>query len=569
MTRFQPYLMIAFILGCSFAFAEPPGRAIGTRPAAKPAAGDGRRWAFMVGINNYVSQAKLKYCRQDCAALKQELIDRGRFDSGNVVLLTDDAARDQDRPTFGVIYARLPQMLDAAEPEDMVLVYLSGHGAQFEDAKGKYAAFIPIDGSGRQTSIPLSWVTEQLEACKARSKVLILDCCRNDVTEASRGGATLDAAAVRDTQGKTFVTIYSCDAGQKSAEHDSAPNGVFTHYLLEGLGGLADKDGDGRIDMVEAHQYARRQTVQWGVQHANPQSPLLKGEIGDPVTLAFVSRTTRPEPSRLAPTGPEPPRPASADLPKELTLDLGGGVTLECVLIPAGEFMMGSPESEEGHDSNEGPQHQVRISKDYYMGKYEVTQGHWESVMGSNPSFFSSSGRGKGNVVGTNTSNLPVEYVSWEDCQAFCRKLSQKIGKTVRLPSEAEWEYGCRAGTTTRYSFGDGDSSLGQYVWYFQNSDDKTHAVGSKSPNPWGLYDMHGNLYEWCEDAWHEDYSGAPKDGSSWSSGGNYNRRVLRGGSWYSRIGRWDLRSALRRGVTPVYRDNTLGFRVVVASGTP
>ncbi|QDV91080.1 Serine/threonine-protein kinase pkn1 [Phycisphaerae bacterium RAS2] len=235
--------------------------------------------------------------------------------------------------------------------------------------------------------------------------------------------------------------------------------------------------------------------------------------------------------------------------PKELTLDLGGGVKLDLVLIPAGEFMMGSPDDEEDRDSDEGPQHRVRISKPFYMGKYEVTQAQWQAIMGSNPSRFKGDG------------TLPVDSVSWEDCQAFCKKLSSRSGKEVRLPSEAEWEYACRAGTTTRFCFGDSDSSLGSYAWYDENSDNKTHSVGGKRANAWGLHDMHGNVWEWCEDTHHDNYTGAPTDGRAWTTGGKQTSRVLRGGSWV--IGdRWVLRSAFRSRNTPDFRNFFNGLRV-------
>jgi hypothetical protein len=154
----------------------------------------------------------------------------------------------------------------------------------------------------------------------------------------------------------------------------------------------------------------------------------------------------------------------------------------------------------------------------------------------------------------------PVESVSWNDAQAFCQKLSEKTGKKYRLPSEAEWEYACRAGSQTRYYFGDNAELLGQYAWYRYNSASKTHPVGQKKPNNWGLYDMHGNVWEWCEDGWHENYQNAPKDCSAWNDNHSQtNRRVLRGGSWYYSL-RY-CRSACRRSFGS--RINSYGFRIV------
>ncbi|MBU3967850.1 MAG: formylglycine-generating enzyme family protein [Euryarchaeota archaeon] len=242
---------------------------------------------------------------------------------------------------------------------------------------------------------------------------------------------------------------------------------------------------------------------------------------------------------------------SSADQ-KTITNSIG----MEFVLIPTGEFNMGSPANEAGRTNNEGPVHRVKISKAFYMGKYEVTQKQWRDVMGNNPSNF------KGD-------NLPVEEVSWNDVQDFINKLNEKEGgNKYRLPSEAEWEYSARAGTTTRYFFGDDESRLGEYAWYYQNSGKKTHEVGLKSPNPWGLYDMHGNIGEWVQDrwfkwvvdTWYSDYHGAPTDGSSWESGGD-SARVARSGSWGTID--WGCRSAWRFGYVPDRRQNDVGFRLM------
>jgi formylglycine-generating enzyme required for sulfatase activity len=153
-------------------------------------------------------------------------------------------------------------------------------------------------------------------------------------------------------------------------------------------------------------------------------------------------------------------------------------ISMKLVWIAPGEFKMGSNDGEDF----EKPLHTVKITKGFYMGAFEVTQGQYQQVMGTNPSYF------KG-------ANLPVEQVSWDDAVEFCKKLSQKEGKTYRLPTEAEWEYACRAGTTTKFSFGDDESQLGEYAWYGKNSGMKTHPVGKKKPNAWGLFDMHGNVW--------------------------------------------------------------------------
>jgi formylglycine-generating enzyme required for sulfatase activity len=232
--------------------------------------------------------------------------------------------------------------------------------------------------------------------------------------------------------------------------------------------------------------------------------------------------------------------------PKELAVDLGGGVKLEMVLIPAGEFMMGD---DKGYEL-EKPVHKVTITKPFYLGKYEVTQEQWEAVMGSNPSWF----KGPKN---------PVQTVSWDDCQKFLDKLNAKTGgqggKFV-LPTEAQWEYACRAGSTMQYCFGDDEARLGDYAWYTANSRHKAHPIGEKKPNAWGLYDMHGNVWEWCAD-WYDAgyYAGSPKDDPTGSTTGWY--RVFRGGSWNNdaRL----CRSAFRNLDLPGTWFNYLGLRIV------
>jgi formylglycine-generating enzyme required for sulfatase activity len=238
-----------------------------------------------------------------------------------------------------------------------------------------------------------------------------------------------------------------------------------------------------------------------------------------------------------------------------LSVDLGQGVTLDMVAIPAGEFDMGSSVLEPGRGDDEH-MHRVRIAQAFYIGKFEVTQAQWMLVMGANPSSKTRDMRG------------PVTDVSWEECQKFLARLNDIAGDKLpqghrfRLPTEAEWEYACRAGTTTKYSFGDDVEKLGMYAW-FGDSNGSIHAVGTKRANPWGIHDMHGNVWEWCQD-WFGPYEtvgkGAVEDPSGQSSG---SYRVLRGGGWY--YGAGDCRSARRNGDAPSSRRGNFGLRVVAA----
>ena len=217
-------------------------------------------------------------------------------------------------------------------------------------------------------------------------------------------------------------------------------------------------------------------------------------------------------------------------------------IGMEFVKIPSGTFMMGSPESEKGRNIDE-TQHQVTISKSFYLGKYEVTQGQWKSVMGSNPSKFSGCG-----------DNCPVEYVNWQDVDEFIKKLNAKNEGTYRLPTEAEWEFACRAGTIGVYN----GSNLNDLAWFGENSDNRTHPVGQKKANAWGLYDMHGNVYERVQD-WYGNYpNGSVVDPKGQSTGTNL---VVRGGGWGGDA--VNVRAATRSSGSPGFRLSDVGFRLV------
>jgi formylglycine-generating enzyme required for sulfatase activity len=225
-------------------------------------------------------------------------------------------------------------------------------------------------------------------------------------------------------------------------------------------------------------------------------------------------------------------------------------IGMEFILIPAGSFTMGADKNFEAADDDETPQHRVSISKPFYLGKYEVTQAQWTAVMGSNPSNFK------------DRSN-PVEHVSWDDVQVFIRRLNQQEGHNrYRLPTEAEWEYAARAGSTGAYSFGDDADSLGRYGWYGGNSGGKTHPVGQKEPNAWGLYDMHGNVFEWVQD-WYGTgyYSNSPVNDPGGPSSGSF--RVIRGGGW--NFIAQGCRSGLRFNYSPAYRHFIIGFRLALS----
>ena len=263
----------------------------------------------------------------------------------------------------------------------------------------------------------------------------------------------------------------------------------------------------------------------------------------------FISPPTNP---------PKPPANINVNINPQssFTEDLGNGVKLEMIAIPGGTFLMGSPENEAERQDYESPKHQVTVPS-FFMGKYPLTQAQYQAILGSNPSYF------KGN-------NRPVETVSWDDAVLFCQKLSQRTGKSYRLPSEAEWEYACRAGTKTPFSFGDNITpDLVNYDGNYPYKSapkgkyrEQTTDVETFTPNSFGLYDMHGNVWEWCEDDWHKNYINAPTDGSAWNSQSDSRYKLLRGGSWYDFAG--NCRAAFRLRYSRADRyDFYCGFRVV------
>ena len=295
--------------------------------------------------------------------------------------------------------------------------------------------------------------------------------------------------------------------------------------------------------------------------------PIANKLLGESLVIAFEEPSLIPPPSSLLSS---PPSNLTKSFEFEVVIvnsqgkeqsreqkraeyfadDLGNGVTLDMVAIPGGSFQMGSNEND-----REKPIHPVTLEP-FFMGKYPVTQVQYEAIVGTNPSNF------KG-------AKHPVEQVPWEEAVEFCTQLSQKTGKPYRLPSEAEWEYACRAGTKTPFYFGEtitpdlvnyngnypyGEAPKGIYR-------EQTTDVGSFPANPFGLYDMHGNVWEWCADHWHGNYEAAPSDGSSWTTNKNSENRVLRGGSWVNNPSY--CRAAYRNSSSPAYRNSHVGFRVV------
>jgi len=265
-----------------------------------------------------------------------------------------------------------------------------------------------------------------------------------------------------------------------------------------------------------------------------------------PTTLLVVVLAIGCDQGTLTTSSSEEAPPARDE---EYALDLDKGVTMTFIRIPAGSFMMG----DDSGSAYEKPAHRVRLTKAFYMGTHEVTQQQWKAVMGRNPCYFKN-------------WKDPVYDISWNDCQDFVVKLNENFadaGQQFGLPTEAQWEYACRAGSTTRYSFGDDEASLSEHAWFAGNSAPDTHPVGQRKPNAWGLYDVHGNVYEWCQDWYHDSYyKDSPRDDPTGPVSGF--GRTIRGGCWACRSE--DCRSTWRESAGPDSRGPHIGLRIVMVN---
>ena len=541
------------------------------------------RWAVLIGVDDYAYAKDLEFCGADMRALKAELTKAG-FDERQVILLHDNAKDKRLQPYRANVQQQIELACGNAEKGDLILIAFSGHGIH----QGKSSFLCPTDAkvSDTETMISMDWVYDRLQRSKADLRLMMVDACRNVPPEL--GGTRSLSSAQRKDVTRAFVEaterlpegillLNSCSEGEFAAEDKDLGHGVFMHFVLEGIRGKADKDSDQKVTLDELFRYASKETkLHVGTKFADFQRPKLKGNLTVEALdfeVASLSAANRPMPVKPLPSetaqqklnetryGPNGALPANAL--KTLTNSIG----MELALIPADEFEMGE----------ESAAHRVRISKPFFMGVHEVTQSQYERVIKMNPSWFSKTGGGKDDVSGLETSDCPVESVSWNDAQEFCRKLSALNGEQAnrrqyRLPTEAEWEYACRAGTKTKFHFGDvlngdkanvngnfpeGTATKGPYL-------DRTTSVGRNGANAFGLYDMHGNVWEWCEDVY---------DGAAYSKRNSLTTnplvtsgsesRVLRGGSWLGDS--WSARSADRSWSSPADRNRLFGFRVVCA----
>lgn len=508
----------------------------------------GEKYALLVGVRKYRANSglkELKYAEKDVTDLA-ELLRKGGYRT--VRLLTQaDGSDDRALPRSDNIRRELGLLLDNKQENHTVLVAFAGHGVQFKNEPDK-AYFCPADGmvEDRKSLISLTEVYQQLERCRAGCKLLLCDACRNDpVDTGARSAEQVESITKpqRIAPPGGVAALFSCSAGQRAYERDELGHGVFFHFVMEGLKA-------GKTDVLQLAAYTNEKVYDYvSDKIGEKQTPELKGNVRArlPLMAGLESR-----PSAPTPTNP------SADDKKRIT----NSIDMKLVLIPPGEFDMGSPPSEVDRLENESLHH-VRITKAFYMGIYEVTQAEYQAVTGKNPSEF------KG-------LDLPVERVSWDDAVIFCRMLSDRpaekaAGRLYRLPTEAEWEYACRAETKTTFHCGNslsfkqatfngdqpyGNAPKGPYLG-------KTTRVGTYEPNAFGLYDMHGNVWEFCQDGYDDNYyKKSPQDDPRALETTGF--RVMRGGSWNY----WgkECRSAYRGRYAPGNYVGYCGFRVAMTA---
>ena len=513
------------------------------------------KYALLIGVAKYDhaemnKPSPLEFPEEDAKALGK-LLESGGYKID--VLLGSAATQD-------AIKSKLTALQKQADAEGVVLIGLFGHGVEVNtvDANSdviKDGCFCPFDTAMREaldfkgkpvldakgkvqiepdpdTLIKLGDLMKTLKLAKAGNRIVLADCCRT-TPNAARGRTFGANFSVQDLPDNTSL-LFGCSPNEQAFEHKDWGHGAFTKCLLESIGELS---AAGPVDTAQlASQMKKRvPALVASVSPRDRQTP--KPFITDVVDLQLEMKK-----SLLA----------NPDL---ITNSIG----MRLKLIPAGEFMMGSPDDEPYRQEDESPAHRVRIAKPFYMGITEVTQGEWFTVMKTKP--------WEGDKDVKEGDSYPATYVSWDDAVEYCRKLSALEGKEYRLPTEAEWEYACRGGKSTAYSFGNDASQLSTYAWWGGSLSDGNatteqyaHEVGGKQSNPFGLYDMHGNVWEWCSD-WYGTYSaGTEVDPKGPLTGSN---PVFRGGSWY--ISARFCRSAYRDGGDPSNRNDGLGFRLALS----
>lgn len=537
-----------------------------------------RKWALLVGVDDYANLRPLSYCGADVRGLKQSLIALG-FDQRRIVVLHQDADQERERPTKSNVQRELDLLLGELEQNgktlkkqgyarkgDTIVIAFSGHGMHIDGTSYLCPAGARLGQPS--TFLSLQRIYQQLSNCEADLKLMLVDACRNDPRPAGRRSPEDRDEVVKFAKALTapprgIMVLASCAPGQVSLEDRTLKHGVFMNFIMKGLSGAADfrkkgyqGNGNGRVSLSELFDFASQETQLFVKRKGELQTPQLWGTRTG--VFEFGQYQTKPAAS------------------EGFTNSIG----MKLVLIPAGEFQMGSRVSAaemasrfdtvESHFADEHPLHQVKITRPFYLAACEVTLGQFRKFIEAANYTTTAEHENRGGGFGWDgrwrkseefswkyagwktTDDHPVANVSWDDAVAFCEWLSRKEGQTYRLPTEAEWEYACRAGTDTLFFHGNAPKGLVDFGnvpdadaknqfrnWATVEARDGyvfSAPVGRFKPNAFGLHDMHGNVWEWCSDAYGEDYYSTFVPGIAVDPKGpasnNVNSRVLRGGSW-------------------------------------
>ncbi len=422
-------------------------------PGPLLAAEKGRKFALLIGVSKYdpAQLHDLPHAEKDVSDFADVLVKKCGFRNDHVHLMTSSQGAKKFRysPTAKNIRRMLSNLVQFCEKDDTLILGFAGHGIQFTREKDNY--FCPTDADLEKKSTLINLQKEVYlileKKCAARVKLLFVDACRNDPrTRQARSRATVDLQKLNRPQAlempKGLAAFFSCRAGEESFEDRNLGHGVFFHFVIKGLnGGAANRKGD--VTLPRLRSYVRTEVSAYVFnKFGKVQRPDLKENSTDVITLVGE---------------PEAAPPKKTTLAREITNSIG----MKLRLIPAGTFLMGAPTGK-GY-ADEHPQHEVEITKPFYMGVYEVTQEQYQRIMGKNPSVFSKDGTYRGQVQGVDTTSFPVENVSWNDAVEFCKKLRAlsevfRLNRVYRLPTEAEWEYACRGGAKKYQEFAFGDA---------------------------------------------------------------------------------------------------------------
>jgi formylglycine-generating enzyme required for sulfatase activity len=562
-------------------------------------------WAISIGVNqyDYISD-HLEYAVNDAEKVSHFLSTQLGFE---VLLYTDTSktlGKTQTRPSRNNLWYLLKNLIGQARRADNFLFFFSGHGALGKDLHEYLLTSDHSPSDVENTALPLSFVIQCLIECQARNTVLVLDMCRSRQPDWSKGDERVSMETLNQARRQGITVVFSCNRGERSYEIPSIQQGSFTYAFLEGLKFC--------VTTAELERYLMRRVSQINQENGKPpQHPLIGVESTLKYDLPLIvtqSRKLNQFQENIRSPAKSDRDIRSVELQSETNITLResshqfiipaiegkqafefevivvdvygqklkqhhgesiylseelGTSSLQMVVIPSGTFLMGS--SERRPSSNELPLHSVTI-KPFLMSKYPITKSQWKAVVKLEqvkiPLKLQPSRSGG--------AKHPIVEISWDEAVEFCDRLSRKTGHVYRLPSEAEWEFACRAGTTTPFHFGETITpDLANYDGTFTyqlepKGENRKKAIDVGSfpfANAFGLFDMHGNVWEWCMDHWHENYNQAPATGEAWLDNGKNLSRVVRGGSWTSEAAK--CRSTYRQISDTIHKSNNTGFRIV------